>query len=128
MLDSAATANLVAAMLAVNFYPVDRAYSLMPAFRDRGLLDPAKVSAMSHEDLISAMNAAGYARGGFLPILSYRLVTLLAAVASGALDAIPAHVAANDEAKFTAALTSVHGFGPRTASSAWQLFRPAATG
>ncbi len=128
MLDPAATANLVAAMLAVNFYPVDRAYSLMPAFRDRGLLDPARVAAMSHEDLISAMNAAGYARGGFLPILSYRLVTLMAAIASGALDPLPAHVAANDEAKFAATLAGVHGFGPSTTASAWRLFRPAAAG
>lgn len=123
MLDSAAAANLVAAMLTVNFYPVDRAYGLMPAFRERGLLDPAKVAAMSHEELISAMNAAGYARGGFLPILSYRLVTLMAAVASGALDALPAQVAVNDEAKFAATLTTVHGFGPSTAATAWALFR-----
>lgn len=123
MLSPAATANLVAAMLAVNFYPLDRAYGLMPAFRDRGLLDPAKVSAMDQQDLISAMSAAGYARGGFLPILSYRLYKLLEAVADGKLDGLPAFATANDRASFVAALTAVHGFGPSTAATAWALFR-----
>jgi hypothetical protein len=125
MLDSAATTNLVAAMLAVNFYPVDRAYRLMPAFRERGLLDPAKVAAMEQEALITAMSAAGYDRGGFLPILSYRLYTLMEALSAGKLDKLPALAASNDEAGFTTSLTAVHGFGPSTAATAWALFRPA---
>ena len=127
MLDAAATSNLVAAMLAVNFYPVDRAYRLMPAFRERGLLDPAKVAAMEQEALIAAMSAAGYDRGGFLPILSYRLYTLMEAVSAGKLDKLPALAASNDEGEFTNSLTAVHGFGPSTAATAWALFRPAAT-
>ena len=127
MLDVAAIKNLVAAMLAVNFYPVDRAYNLMPAFSERGLLDPGRVAAMEQADVIAAMSAAGYARGGFLPILSYRLFTLMEAVAAGKLDALPALVASNDEEKFSAALATVHGFGPRTAATAWQLFRASTT-
>lgn len=127
MLDVSAITNLVAAMLAVNFYPVDRAYKLMPAFSERGLLDPRKVAAMEQADVSAAMSAAGYARGGFLPILSYRLFTLMEAVTAGKLDALPPLVAVNDEEKFSAALATVHGFGPRTAATAWQLFRASTT-
>lgn len=123
MLDSAATANLVAAMLTVNFYPVDRAYGLMPAFRERGLLDPPTVAGMEQAEVIAAMSAAGYTRGGFLPILSFRLYQLLEAVGSGKLDALPALAEANDREGFDAALTAVHGFGPATAATAWDLFR-----
>lgn len=123
MLEPAAIANLVASLLAVNFYPVDRAHALMPAFGERGLLDPAKVAAMPHADLIAAMTAAGYDRGGFVPILSFRLYSLMEAVATGALDSLVALAQANDEEKFVATLGAVPGFGPRTAATAWQLFR-----
>ena len=99
----------------------------MPAFREHGLLDPAQVAAMEQEALITSMSAAGYDRGGFLPILSYRLCTLLEAIAAGKLDKLPVLAAANDEVSFTAALTAVHGFGPTTAATAWSLFRPAAS-
>lgn len=127
MLDPASTANLVAALLAVNFYPVDRAYALMPAFAERGLLDPAKVAALPHAELIAAMTAAGYDRGGFVPILSFRLYSLMEAIASGSLDALVALAATGQEAEFVATLEAIPGFGPRTASTALQLFRASPT-
>ena len=117
--------SLVAAMLAVNFFPLDRAYRLMPAFRERGLLDPVRVAAMTQPDLIAAMDAAGYSRGGFLPILSFRLYALMEHVGDGRLDALPAAAAAGDSAAFEAALGAVPGFGPRTIASAWTLFTSA---
>lgn len=115
-------ASLVAAMLAVNFFPLDRSYGLMPAFRERGLLDPVRVAAMPQPELITAMNAAGYARGGFLPILSFRLYALMEHLGDGRLDALPAAAAAGDRATFDLALGAVPGFGSRTIASAWALF------
>lgn len=120
--DDAAIANLVSALLAVNFYPVDRAYSLMPAFRERGLLDPAKVAAIPHAELIAAMTGAGYARGGYVPIISFRLYSLMEAVSSGALDSLVSLAAAGKKGDFVSTLSGVPGFGPSTASTAWQLF------
>ena len=116
-------AALVAALLAVNFYPVDRAYGLMPAFYERGLLDPAAVAAMPQAALIEAMNAAGYKRGGFVPILSFRLYKLMDALGSGALASLGAFAASGDKAGFIETLSAVEGFGPRTAETAWELFR-----
>jgi hypothetical protein len=123
MFDSAAIANLVAPLLAVNFYPVDRTYGLMPAFKERGLLDSAKVAAMPHADLIAATTDAGYDRGGFVPILSFRLYSLMEAISSGALDSLQPLSATNNEEKFMLTLGAVQGFGPRTAATAWQLFQ-----
>ncbi len=120
------TASLVSALLAVNFYPVDRAYGLMPAFAERGLLDPQRVAAMPQPELIEAMRAAGYERGGFLPILSFRLYKLMEAIATGSLAALPGLAAADKKAEFVAALAAVEGFGPTTAETAWALFRAAA--
>lgn len=65
------TANLVAALLTVNLYPLHRARALMPAFEARSLLDPAVVACLRQDDLIAAMSDAGYSRGGFLPIVSF---------------------------------------------------------
>lgn len=112
---------LVAASLTVNQYPLERAYGLMPAFRAQGLLDPARVHAMDHAALISAMEGAGYQRGGFVPIVSARLFPLMAAILDGTLDDLPACVSEGRKDDFSALLTRIYGFGPRTAEVAWLL-------
>ena len=121
-LPAPAVANLAAAMLAVNFFPLDRAYALMPAFQERGLLDPVRVAAMPQPALIEAMDAAGYRRGGFLPILSFRLYALMEHLGDGRLDALPEAATRGDRAAFDVILGAVPGFGPRTIEAAWSLF------
>jgi len=121
-LSSDETGTLVAALLTVNLYPLARAHALLPGFRAAGLLDPAAVAAMPQPAVIAAMEAAGYTRGGFLPIVSFRLYALLEAVAAGELDGLRAFVAAGDRAGFVAALGAIKGFGPSTAGAAWELW------
>lgn len=115
-------AHLVAALLTVNLYPLDRAAALMPAFKERGLLDPARVGMLKQEELAEAMRGAGYARGGFVPIVSFRLYPLMEALAAGQLDGLPAAVEAGDRAQFEALLCAIHGFGPTTSAAAWSLW------
>lgn len=117
--------HLVVSLLSVNGYTVERAVALMPAFRRAGLLDPAKVAAMDGDTLVATCIEAGYARGGYVPIIGYRIVRLVEAASAGKLDALPAHVKANREADFAAVLATVHGFGPRTAATAWALWSDA---
>ena len=121
-LTASETGHLVTAMLAVNGFGADRAAALLPAFQVRGLLDPARVAAMDREALIAAMTDAGYARGGFLPILWYRHQQLCEAIARGTLDGLPGFVHAGDEAAFKALLAGVHGWGPTTVATAWALW------
>ncbi len=115
--------NLVAALLAVNFYSVERACALMPRFEALGLLDPTTYVTLDQGQVMSRMIEAGYARGGFVPILSFRLYPLMEAISAGGLDVLRELVAADDRAAFTARLSSIHGFGPRTVENAWQLWR-----
>ena len=122
-LETTEIAHLVAAMLTVNEFPVDRAVTLIPAFHRSGLLDPARVAAMPQEDVIRAMSEAGYTRGGFLPIVSFRLYKLLEAVTAGRLDSLRAAATTDDEASFSTTLRAVHGWGPVTAVVAWHLWR-----
>ncbi|MDP2307744.1 MAG: hypothetical protein Q8P18_17095 [Pseudomonadota bacterium] len=121
-------ANLVAALLTVNLYPLDRAHALMPAFEARGLLDPATVAALPQEALVASMTEAGYRRGGFLPIVSFRLYALMDAIAAGTLDVLRDHVAKQDRAAFVDVLSGVSGFGPSTAGAAWALWGEPAAG
>lgn len=116
---------LVTALLAVNGYPLDRAAALMPGFRKAGLLDHARVRELDADELVSSMTNAGYARGGFVPILAYRLASALEAVESGRFQTLPALAQAGDEAGFAKVLGEVHGFGPRTAAAAWLLWTAA---
>lgn len=121
-LDSDEVGQLVVALLCMNNYLVDRAAGLVPAMRERGLLDPVRVAATSQEAAIGELSAAGYARGGYLPIITFRLFALIEDLGSGKLDALPSIVAAGKKDEFISALAGVHGFGPRTAETAWLLW------
>ena len=115
-------ADLITAVLAVNLYPLERAAALMPAFRERGLLDPERVLAMKGDALVQAINDAGYQRGGYVQVIAYRLDPIMEAVRSGKLDGLQAAAKQGDESGFIATLRSVYGFGPRTAETAWLLW------
>lgn len=115
-------ADLVAALLTVNSYPLERADALMPAFRDRGLLDPARVAAIPQDELVAAIKDAGYQRGGYVPIVAFRLGFLMDAIAEGQLDALVGAAGGGDKAAFVETLNGLHGFGPRTAEAAWMLW------
>lgn len=116
---------VVAAMLTVNQYPVDRAVALVPALRAARLLDAPAVNAMTWDDLVQALRTAGYDRGGFVPIVGARLAELMLAVERGDLGPLQDAVAAKDSATFAARLSAIKGFGPKvSATAAWLLDLP----
>ena len=115
-------ADLVAALLCVNQYPLHRAVALVPALKAAGLLDPATVNALSQDALVAALRAAGYDRGGFVPILAFRMYPLMEALAAGQLDPLADAARSGDKAAFAATLGAVHGYGPRTIDLAWTLW------
>lgn len=53
--------HLVAALLTVNGYPVERAAVLMPAFEEAGLLDLRRTAELDGGALSATMDTAGYA-------------------------------------------------------------------
>lgn len=113
--------DLVLATLATYQYPLDRAWALRDALVAAGLTTPDGVLGRSVGDVGNALKDAGYDRGGVTYIIAPRLISLMQAVADGALDALPAAVHAGDEAGFRATLERVKGFGPKGSGLAWQL-------
>ena len=81
-----------------------------------------RVATTPQPELIAAMADTGYARGGFLPILSFRLDALPEHVGDGRLDGLAEAAATGDPAVVEARLGVVLGFGPRSIASAWMLF------
>jgi hypothetical protein len=113
---------IVAAMLTVNQYPVERAVALVPSLRNASLLDPAAVNPMTWEHLVLALRTAGYDRGGFVPIVAARLAELMLAAERGDLTAVQDAVDAKDSAAFCTRLSSIKGFGPKVSNTAaWLL-------
>jgi hypothetical protein len=114
--------TLMTALLAVNGYRVDAAAALMPAFRTAGLLDHQTVAALDYDAVVERMVNAGYRRGGYVPIVSYRVMKTLEAAAAGVLDDLDVLATSNQKDGFIETLRGVHGFGPRTAELAWSLW------
>ncbi len=114
--------HLVTALLAVNNFPLDKAGGVAAALRTRGLLDPVRVGGMKQPEVETSLVEAGYDRGGYVPVLSFRLFPLMEAIALGQLDGLGAHVRKGEREDFVAELSKVHGFGPRTSDTAWLLW------
>jgi len=116
--------DLVVATLATYNYRLEKAWALREALAAVGLADPAQVAGRSAEEVGNTLKAAGYDRGGITYIIAPRLVALMEAAASGALDPLADALASGDEAAFAACLTAVQGFGPKAAWTAWALMHP----
>ena len=114
--------DLVIAILAVNNYPLDKAFGLRDKLLAAGWFDPAKVARLSHDEAIARLTAAGYDRGPTMnSIFASRLQELGQYVVREGLDALKAAVAAKDQAVAGSILKHMHGVGPVVIGNFWTL-------
>ena len=109
------------AVLAVNKYPIEKVWDLLPRLREARLLDPSFVTGADPGDLTVLLAKAGYDRGMLTSMLAERLRNLMAAVSAGALDQLPGAAARRDKPAAVEILRQVKGTGPQVAESAWLL-------
>lgn len=112
---------LVTAILAVNRYPIEKVWNLLPELRKSGLIDPGSVADADIGDLTVRLASAGYDRGMLTSMLAGRLQNLMRAVGEGTLDGLTAAAARRDKAAAVEILGQVKGIGPQVAESAWLL-------
>ena len=112
---------IVAALLAVNAWPLDKVFKAVPLMREAGLLDPAVVANGDIGQLTVKLASSGYDRGLLTSMLAERLQNLMREVVSGALDAVADAQARSDREAAIELLCTVKGIGPRVADTAWQL-------
>lgn len=112
---------LLMALLAVNNYPLEKAWSLLPRMRDLGLTDPARVAAMDMPTAIEALTRGGYDRKNLTWMFAERVMALMVAIHGGELAGLDEAIAAKDKARATELLDRVRGVGPTVIQNAWAL-------
>jgi hypothetical protein len=116
--------EIVVALLAVNNYPLEKAWKLLPGLRAAGLTDPKRVP-MDIGECTVALAAAGYDRGLLTEMFAERIQQLMAMVERGALAGLDDLIDAKKKTEAQALVTTVKGVGPRVAETAWLLWTSA---
>lgn len=69
--------DLVVSALAVNSFPLNKAYDLVPSLRDQQLLDGRVLATLPEDAIARCLYEAGYRRGAFMAgLMSKRLSQL----------------------------------------------------
>ncbi len=112
---------VIAATLAVNKYGLEKSYKLLPSLRKAGLTDPVTVAKADAGDVMMRLCKAGYDRGMLTEMMAGRLINLMQAVHSGALDGLNTLVDNRAKGGAMELLCAVKGIGPKVAADAWML-------
>jgi endonuclease III-like uncharacterized protein len=112
---------LLMAILSVNNFPLEKAWSLLPRMRAAGLTDPDRVTAMDMTGVIEALTSAGYDRKNLTWMFAERVKALMAALHGDELAGLDEAIAAKDKARATELLDRVRGVGPTVIQNAWAL-------
>ena len=114
---------LVAAILAVNSYPVEKVVALLPNLRKAGLTSPSEVARMDYNELIPKLVKAGYDRGQLVSIISPRLKALMVAIEADTLSGLERALAEHDSRLVQDLLCQIPGIGPVVAKVALKLMQ-----
>lgn len=112
---------ILVSLLAVQNYPLDRAWSLLPGLEKAELTNPFRVAQADVGNLVAKLTGAGYERGYLNGIMAPRVQNLMKAVVAGELDAFDALSKAGHRQAALELLCKVKGIGPKVANNAWLL-------
>lgn len=112
---------ILASVLAVNGYGVEKSYALLPEMRRSGLTDPAKISKADVGEVMTQLFATGYDRGLLTEMMAGRLISLMQAADSGQLDGFDELVAKGKKQEAKTILCSIKGIGPKVSADVWML-------
>lgn len=104
--------DLIIAMLAVNNFTLERAYSLRDSLDEQGLLNVQTIAELSIEELSSALARAGYRRGSFMNPLFAERIRKVAVEAVRQGKGLKDVLISGDRANVEAALLPLPGIGP----------------
>ena len=114
--------SVVVALLAVNNYPLEKAWKLLPALREAGLTSPAKVPD-DLGDCTVKLASAGYDRGLLTAMLAERIQNVMASARRGDLAKLEGLVKGGKKDEAVTLLCTVRGIGPKVAATTWMLCR-----
>lgn len=105
--------NLIAALLAVNNWPIEKAWEIVPDLERQGLLDFASVASMGHRDVFDRLRAAGYTKSDYVVgLVGDRLLGLAGILSRGGLSKIEQLVRNRQDDELEKFLLDIKGIGP----------------
>jgi 3-methyladenine DNA glycosylase/8-oxoguanine DNA glycosylase len=113
---------LVASILAVNNWPLEKTWNLLPQLRARQLLNVNAAAAFDQGEMTVRLAEAGYDRGAVLtPMIADRISALMRAVQDGSLTDFESLLGRRDKKAAVECLCRVKGVGPKVAENVWML-------
>jgi hypothetical protein len=105
--------DLMAAILAVNNWPLEKTIAATQKFDDVGLGSPSSVSALDLETVANRLTVAGFNRGDYMNRkMAGRVLGTARTLVAGGLDTIRAHEGAGETSQLREFLLSLDGVGP----------------
>jgi hypothetical protein len=115
--------SLVVALLAVNKYPLEKVWKILPRLQHEGLTEPGPVASEDLGRLTVRLARAGYDRGELTGMFAKRLQNLMTAIELGQLDDLYSAACRSDPQALRTMLCKVPGIGPWVAQNAWVLLQ-----
>jgi len=110
--------DLVVAILAVNFWTLEKVYALREELEAQGLFDLAALAQQDTQAVTAQLVAAGYQRGGFpVPQMADRLIATAKNLLSGKEAELRALLAAGNTTGLDRFLLELKGVGPVVAEN-----------
>ena len=111
--DAEVALDLVCALLAVNLWTIEKAFSLKERLEHEGLVDLDRVAAMSQDEVLKRLERAGCHRGDYITgLLSHRLVEMAKAMANGGIHRLDELIRQRRIEELDQWLLGIRGVGP----------------
>jgi hypothetical protein len=105
--------DLFTAIMAVNRWTVERAYSVSVRLKAVGLLDLPAMSSMSVDDVSERLGRAGYDRGEFMLLqMAERMLSMVRALENGGLEKVETLETSRRLGDIRDFLLTIKGVGP----------------
>jgi hypothetical protein len=106
--------DLVLAILSVNRYSLEKAYSAVDSLRREGLFDPKKLAKWTLEEIAVRLRRGGYDRGEYLTkLLANRLMSLGVFVDRVGIEESERVLTTSAKTEIAQFLQPVNGVGPQ---------------
>jgi hypothetical protein len=114
--------NLLVAMLAVNSWPVQRAWVLRGALRELGLMDLDALAQQSEAEVTRRLVLAGHTRGDYMNTnMALRILSMAHVLTPEVRRELSADIQAGRRDAANATLARIRGVGPSVLRTFWAL-------
>jgi len=99
--------------LAVNGWPIDKVFELIPGLEKESLFDMNAVASMSHVEVFYRLERAGYSRGDLITgLLTERLLSVAGSLSGEGLNRLCTLLEQNNTSELDTWLLGFRGIGP----------------